>query len=211
MRRAALTLAMLCASTALVAPAFSQTPPAAGQGQQPPAASQPATTPTTPGTTAGTTTTGTSAGGQYANATKPVPGHMRADDLIGTRVYGQDNANIGTVDDLIVDPKSGRVEAAVLSVGGFLGIGDKLVSVPMNELQVADDGRITIMRNREQLTQAPEFEYEEDNQAAQRPANGAGAGGTGPGPVTSPGTTTGPGMGSTGAGSPGAGATTPTR
>ncbi len=87
------------------------------------------------------------------------PGQVRADDIIGTRDYGPNDANVGSVDDIIVNTRSMQVEAAILSVGGFLGIGDKLVSVPIDQLRMGQDGRLSISLTREQLERTPQFEY----------------------------------------------------
>lgn len=57
----------------------------------------------------------------------------RASNLIGSTIYNERNESVGKVDDLIIDLARGPI-TAVVSVGGFLGIGDKLVSVPLSEL-----------------------------------------------------------------------------
>jgi sporulation protein YlmC with PRC-barrel domain len=59
---------------------------------------------------------------------------FRASKLIGSRVYGANDENIGEINDVLMD-QSGRVHAVVLGVGGFLGIGEKDVAVPMNALK----------------------------------------------------------------------------
>jgi sporulation protein YlmC with PRC-barrel domain len=58
----------------------------------------------------------------------------RASKLEGVNVYNQNNERIGEVDDVLVD-KQGKVEAVVIGVGGFLGIGERRVAVPFNALQ----------------------------------------------------------------------------
>jgi sporulation protein YlmC with PRC-barrel domain len=126
-------------------------------------------------------------GGLYPSA-RPLAGHMMADDIIGSNVTGADDQRVGTVDDLILDVESGRIEAAVLSVGGFLGIGDKLVAVPMSELEIGPEREFRISMTREELEQAPEF----DPDAAET-AQGAGAEAPSraqPAPAGAPATTT---------------------
>jgi PRC-barrel domain len=68
----------------------------------------------------------------------------RSSQIIGSTVYNDSDERIGTVDDLIVG-QDGRLSEAVLSVGGFLGIGTKLVAVPYGELRFEPRGadRIT--------------------------------------------------------------------
>jgi sporulation protein YlmC with PRC-barrel domain len=60
-------------------------------------------------------------------------GEWRSSKLIGINVYNQANEKIGAVEELIVD-KSGRVENVILGVGGFLGMGEHYVAVPMDKL-----------------------------------------------------------------------------
>ena len=47
-----------------------------------------------------------------------------SDKVEGTAVFGADDAKIGSIERVMIDKKSGRVSYAVLSFGGFLGIGD---------------------------------------------------------------------------------------
>ncbi|MBV9735327.1 MAG: PRC-barrel domain-containing protein [Acidisphaera sp.] len=57
----------------------------------------------------------------------------RSSRIVGANVYNDSNQSIGTVNDLIVGD-DGKVTTAVISVGGFLGIGSKLVAVPYDQL-----------------------------------------------------------------------------
>ena len=57
---------------------------------------------------------------------------MRASELIGKNVRNQEGKDIGEVEDVLVNMKSGRVQYTVLSFGGFLGMGDKLFAIPMD-------------------------------------------------------------------------------
>lgn len=63
----------------------------------------------------------------------PVPGTIRASSIIGVPVIGMDHVRVGKIEDVLVDG-SGRVRAAVIGVGGFLGIGEKSVAVPFDQL-----------------------------------------------------------------------------
>lgn len=63
--------------------------------------------------------------------------NVRASKVIGSSVYNDKDEKIGTVDDLILD-KNHRASGVVLSVGGFLGLGAKLVEVPYEKLQFGD-------------------------------------------------------------------------
>ena len=99
------------------------------------------------------------------------PNQLRASKLIGMNVYGPDNKSIGDIDDLIVDKDGQKIQAAVVSVGGFLGIGEKHVAIPMNDVKMNADNRLTVNMSKEQLEQAPKFEYADRQQ--QQPASGS--------------------------------------
>ena len=59
---------------------------------------------------------------------------VRATKIIGSAVYGDPNTQIATVNDLVMTPDD-KVVLAVLSVGGVLGVGGKLVAVPYPQLK----------------------------------------------------------------------------
>jgi len=65
---------------------------------------------------------------------------------------------VGEIDDLIIS-RSGKVEQIILSVGGFLGIDEKLVGMPFKPLKVTDMG-IVYNVSREELKNLPRFSYE---------------------------------------------------
>jgi sporulation protein YlmC with PRC-barrel domain len=65
-------------------------------------------------------------------------GQWRSSKLIGVNVYNDNNEKIGDIQELIVD-KSGKVENVVLGVGGFLGVGEHYVAVPMEKLKWVDE------------------------------------------------------------------------
>ena len=86
----------------------------------------------------------------------------RASKLIGSAVYNENNESIGEVDDILI-PAGGTGPVAVISVGGFLGIGAKLVAVPYDRLQMAanSNGRWTLTgATKESLGSLPTFTYE---------------------------------------------------
>ena len=64
-------------------------------------------------------------------------GAWRASRIVGAAVYDEHGERIGSVDDLLVG-QDGRISEAVLSVGGFLGIGTKLVAVPCSRLRLEE-------------------------------------------------------------------------
>ncbi len=61
-------------------------------------------------------------------------GLWRSASLVGATVYTVSGENVGTISNLLISPRGG-VSMAVLSVGGFLGVGNKLVEVPFSALR----------------------------------------------------------------------------
>ena len=63
------------------------------------------------------------------------PDQWRTSDLEGLAVYSSNNADkIGNIDDLIFD-SSGRVQAVVIGVGGYLGLGERDIAVPFGQIR----------------------------------------------------------------------------
>ncbi|MFG1203113.1 PRC-barrel domain-containing protein [Xanthobacter aminoxidans] len=82
----------------------------------------------------------------------------RTSKVVGSTVYNEADEKVGTIDDLIVTP-SDKVPFAVLSVGGFLGIGTKYVVVPSNALDVRDNKMVLPGATKESLKALPDFVY----------------------------------------------------
>jgi sporulation protein YlmC with PRC-barrel domain len=64
-------------------------------------------------------------------------GNWRASKVVGLNVYNDQNENVGSINDLLMD-KSGNVKAAVISVGGFLGMGSRYVAVAFDKIKFSD-------------------------------------------------------------------------
>ena len=65
---------------------------------------------------------------------KPATGQWRASKLIGVDVYNNQNEKIGEIDELIMT-SNGQIAGAMIGVGGFLGMGERNVMVPLNQLR----------------------------------------------------------------------------
>jgi sporulation protein YlmC with PRC-barrel domain len=65
-------------------------------------------------------------------------GDWRASKVVGLNVYNEKNENVGSINDLLMD-KSGSIKAAVISVGGFLGMGARLVAVPFDKVKFSTE------------------------------------------------------------------------
>lgn len=85
-------------------------------------------------------------------------GSARASKLIGSKVYTGDTS-IGQIEDVLVSLDRASVTGVILSVGGFLGIGDKLVAVPVDQIRIGPEARFMTNLTREQLANAPAFEF----------------------------------------------------
>ena len=72
--------------------------------------------------------------------TQEKPGVWRAFKLKGLDVYNNGNQKIGDIEEIMID-SSGNAQAAVISVGGFLGMGEHAVAVPFKDLQFVDKER----------------------------------------------------------------------
>jgi sporulation protein YlmC with PRC-barrel domain len=97
-----------------------------------------------------------------AIATVKLEDGYRAGKMIGSRVYNANNEEIGTVDDLIISKKDkDRVVIAVISVGsGFLGIGNKLIAVPYDQLQFGSDNKLVLPNaSKQEINVMPSFTY----------------------------------------------------
>ena len=62
----------------------------------------------------------------------------RASKVVGLNVYNDKNENVGSINELLMD-KSGNIKAAVLSVGGFLGMGSHYVAVPYDQIKFSSE------------------------------------------------------------------------
>lgn len=135
------------------------------------------------GTAAATSTTAAASGDAFV--TDQADGQWRAEKLIGANVKNAQDEDIGKIDDLVFSD-DGRIEAAVVSVGGFLGIGAKNVALSWDQLQVrsSDAGEeIMVSLTKEQLENAPSFKTLEDKKSEEAAANARMQQGTTPAPT----------------------------
>ncbi len=79
--------------------------------------------------------------------------------LAAHRIVNHQNEDLGKIEELMVDLETGRIAYAVLSFGGFLGLGDKLFAVPWSALTFdTDEKKIVLNVNKEWLKRAPGFD-----------------------------------------------------
>ena len=115
------------------------------------------TTRTTPGSTAEPIGGARIIGGERGEG--PGPYVMAADTLEGDDVVNAQGEKLGDIKSIMIDVPSGRVAYAVLSSGGFLGIGDKLFAIPWSALTLDADNKCFILNiDKERLKNAPGFD-----------------------------------------------------
>ena len=148
MRTKLMQLGTAAAIATLVAvPSFAQTSTS-------PTNSSPATSSTGAMHNGSTTTSRTS----MDNAGKS--DEVRASKLVGATVYNDQNQSVGTVDDILLAHDSKQPDRAVISVGGFLGIGSKLVEVSYDRLKLEANNKV-VMPNatKDELKGMKDFSY----------------------------------------------------
>lgn len=82
----------------------------------------------------------------------------RASKVIGSAVINELGDTVGKVDDVIIG-QDGKAPYAVLSVGGFLGVGTKLVVLPYDQLRATGNKIVLPGATKEALKALPEFKY----------------------------------------------------
>lgn len=98
-------------------------------------------------------------GTQHDPSSGPGPEIMAADTLEGDDVVNYQGDDLGKIKDIMIDVAAGRVAYAVLSSGGFLGIGDKYFAIPWSALTLdADHKRFVLNVDKERLKNAPGFD-----------------------------------------------------
>jgi len=160
----------------MVSGAMAQTPSApSGSSSTPPAASS------------------TPSSGQAQFISSQKPDQLMASKFKGTDVLGADNQKIGDVSDILFS-KDGKIEAYVVAVGGFLGMGAKEVAMAPTSFDTVpgENGgapKLKTTMTKDQLTNAQNFaRYEPPRPAATTGTGAGGAGGTRPSSNTGPGT-----------------------
>ena len=84
---------------------------------------------------------------------------LSASSLTTDSVRNRMNEDVGSIKEIMIDLPSGRVAYAVLSVGGFLGMGTRLVVVPYDTLKFVDKKVVLPGGSKEGLKMLPEFKY----------------------------------------------------
>jgi uncharacterized protein YrrD len=126
-------------------------------------------------------TTGSSGASAAIAAQKP--DQLLASKFKGTDVVGANDEKIGDVSDILFT-KDGKIDAYLISVGGFLGVGAKEVALAPSSVQIIQDKdkdnfKIKVSMTKDQLAQAPNFEhYKEQRTTTGAASSGLGSAGT---------------------------------
>lgn len=92
---------------------------------------------------------------------QPTVGHViSASKLTSGAVKNADGESLGQIKEIMIDTATGRVAYAVLSCGGFLGMGDKLYAIPWSALRshLTEPESIVLATTKERLAAAPGFD-----------------------------------------------------
>jgi sporulation protein YlmC with PRC-barrel domain len=113
----------------------------------------------TSSTSSGSTQQGSRVIESEPNYSGPGPDIMAADTLQGDSVVNPKGEDLGKIEDIMIDVRSGRVAYAVLSFGGIMGIGDKLFAIPWEALTLDADRECFVLDiDEDQLRNAPGFD-----------------------------------------------------
>lgn len=99
----------------------------------------------------------------HANTSATTGKTVRVSEVIGMNIYNPQGEDVGEVNDIVLDPNTGKLRYAAVTYGGFLGIGDKMFAVPWEAFQCArdtddpDDYRLTLDVSKRQLEGAQGF------------------------------------------------------
>lgn len=97
--------------------------------------------------------------GGTSSSRGPGPQVMAADTLTGDEVVNAAGESLGEIDHIMIDIPSGRIAYAVLSFGGFLGLGDKLFAIPWSALALDTEQHLFVLNvDKEHLKNAPGFD-----------------------------------------------------
>jgi sporulation protein YlmC with PRC-barrel domain len=87
-----------------------------------------------------------------------------ASKIIGASVKSAEGESLGKIDELVIDPHDARIKAAVVSVGGILGLGAKSVAIPWDKMTMgtgADRDTIVVAMGKDELEKAPGWQKSE--------------------------------------------------
>ncbi len=97
--------------------------------------------------------------GVHENTSGPGPRLMTASTLEGDKVVNRQGEDLGEIDEIMLDVPRGRIAYAVMSSGGFLGMGEKLFAIPWSALTLDTDNKCFVLDvDKQRLKDAPGFD-----------------------------------------------------
>jgi len=97
---------------------------------------------------------------QEAVVTQQSPDELLGGWVLGSAVTSVDGERIGSIDDITIVAGEGQINAAIISVGGFLGFGAKRIAVDWSELEINWDAREVVLNmTREEMEEAEEYVF----------------------------------------------------
>ena len=130
-------------------------PPATNTSPSPAVTTATTPRPANPDMATNSPATSTSSTPKYFTADHQV----RSSKIVGASVYNDQNQSIGSIDDVLMSDTDHKADTAVISVGGFLGMGAKLVSVPFDQLKIGNDKVVMPGATKASLEGMPEYRY----------------------------------------------------
>ena len=94
--------------------------------------------------------------------------------MMGKDVYGADGNKLGSIDDIILDPQTGKAQLAVIERGGVLGIGGKSIGLDYTLLGMEGDRLVAKQVTEDQAKAMPEFQYSDNAVSYNRSRNQSG-------------------------------------
>jgi sporulation protein YlmC with PRC-barrel domain len=122
---------------------------------------------------------------QSSDSPAPAPGAssggqgvlIDSGSLVGSSVRDAQGKDLGKVSSLMIDPKDGKVQTVVVSMGGTLGMGGNSVAMPWNQVKIAQDGgRLVVTVDQQMLQQAPKAQSGRDKDAPSASPSTGGSG-----------------------------------